>query len=163
MRDLDYKGDSFAPMSFVQTLRQVYPIFNETDDKGHHKQQDADECYQAILQSLRSPLQRSNEEEEDLVGKLFEVELQTESKCTEAPEEPATNITEKVLRLSCHIDNNNNPISQLSDGLKVSLEGQIEKNSPSLGRDAVYTKTSRINKLVSSTEFTEFLLTHIHT
>jgi len=56
-------------------------------------------------------------------------------------------MTEKVLKLSCHIDNGGNPIDQLWEGLKISLEGQVEKTSPSLGREAVYQKTSRINKL----------------
>lgn len=36
----------------------------------------------------------------------------------------------------------------LFEGIKISLEGDIEKRSPTLGRDAVYHKTSRINKLV---------------
>lgn len=45
MNDLENKGESFAPYEFVQTMRQVFPMFNETDDKGHHKQQDAEECY----------------------------------------------------------------------------------------------------------------------
>jgi hypothetical protein len=30
---------------------------------------------------------------------------------------------EKVLRLGCHIDNNNNPINMLTEGLRISLEG----------------------------------------
>ena len=38
MKDLEQKGESFAPYSFVQTMRTVFPMFNETDDKGHHKQ-----------------------------------------------------------------------------------------------------------------------------
>jgi hypothetical protein len=38
MKDLQGKGESFAPYPFVQTMRQVFPMFNETDDKGHHKQ-----------------------------------------------------------------------------------------------------------------------------
>jgi hypothetical protein len=25
-------------LGFVQTLRMIYPQFNETDDHGHHKQ-----------------------------------------------------------------------------------------------------------------------------
>jgi len=37
----------------------------------------------------------------------------------------------------------------LFEGVKISLEGDIEKRSQILGRDAVYHKTSRINKLVS--------------
>ena len=54
-------------------------------------------------------MKRANEDE-DLIGNLFEIELVTESKCAEAPDEPSTFMTEKVLKLSCHIDNNNNPI-----------------------------------------------------
>jgi ubiquitin carboxyl-terminal hydrolase 14 len=84
-----------------------------------------------------------------LIGNLFEIELQSELKCVEAPDEPSTIQNEKVLRLSCHIVNNNNPINMLFEGIKISLEGDIEKRSQTLGRDAVYHKTSRINKLVS--------------
>lgn len=47
--NLDFKGEPFSPFGFVQTLRQIYPQFNETDDHGHHKQQDAEECYTALL------------------------------------------------------------------------------------------------------------------
>lgn len=45
MNDLENKGESFAPYNFVSIMRQVFPMFDEKDDKGHHKQQDADECY----------------------------------------------------------------------------------------------------------------------
>ena len=45
MDDFDSKGPSFAPMTFVAALRKAYPIFNETDQQGRHKQQDSDECY----------------------------------------------------------------------------------------------------------------------
>ena len=38
MKDLDNKGESFAPYEFVQTMRTVFPMFDERDDKGHHKQ-----------------------------------------------------------------------------------------------------------------------------
>lgn len=103
-----------------------------------------------MLQSWRGPLKRSSQDEEDVIGTLFEIEMENELKCLEAPEEPPTTSMEKVLRLSCHIDNNNKPIDLISEGLKVSLEGQIEKRSPSLGRDALYMKQSKINKLVSS-------------
>ena len=152
MNDLESKENSFAPYQFVQTMRQTYPIFDEKNDKGGHKQQDADECYQAMLQSWRGPLQKANDQE-DVIGNLFEIELSSDIKCLEAPDEPSTQQAEKVLRLSCHIDNNNNPINSLSEGLRISLEGQVEKNSPSLGRNALYSKTSRINKLVSVARF----------
>ena len=54
-----------------------------------------------------------------------------------------------MLKLSCHIDNNNNPINMLNEGLKISLEGQVEKRCQTLGRDAIYNLKKRINKLVS--------------
>lgn len=78
------------------------------------------------------------------------MELETELSCVEVPEEPVTIQTEKVLKLSCHIDNNNNPINSLNEGLKISLVGQIEKHSQTLGRNAVYVKKSSINRLVST-------------
>lgn len=77
MKDLEVKGFSYPPAQFVNTLRQVYPIFNETTDKGHHKQQDADECYQSIVQAWRAPLKTANNDE-DLIGSLFEIEMLTE-------------------------------------------------------------------------------------
>jgi len=33
------------------------------------------------------------------------------------------------MKLPCHIDNNDNPIDSLQDGLKVTLEDQREKFS----------------------------------
>jgi hypothetical protein len=36
--DLDFKGEPFAPVQFVQAMRRVFPQFDETDDHGHHKQ-----------------------------------------------------------------------------------------------------------------------------
>jgi ubiquitin carboxyl-terminal hydrolase 14 len=52
MKDLDGKGESFAPFNFVQAMRQVFPMFDETDDKGHHKQQDAEECYTQFISAF---------------------------------------------------------------------------------------------------------------
>lgn len=152
--NLDYKGEAFAPYGFVQALRQIYPQFNETDDHGHHKQQDAEECYSALLTSFKSALKLSPDEQalsgaHDMIEKLFGIELVNTIKNKETEEEPIQEQKENVLRLSCHIDNNNNPINHLAEGLKISLEGDIEKRSPLLGRDCVYFKQSKINKLPS--------------
>ena len=51
--------------------------------------------------------------------------------------------------MACHIDNNNNPVNHMAEGLKISLEGDIEKRSDILGRNCIYQKTSKINKLPS--------------
>lgn len=100
-----------------------------------------------MLQTWRGPLTKSNADQEDVIGNLFEIELENTLKCLENPDEPHTSSMEKVLRLSCHIDNNNKPIDLIEEGIKISLEGQIDKRSQTLGRDAIYNKESKINKL----------------
>jgi len=86
-------------------------------------------------------------ENDDIIERLFGIELETTVKNTECEAEPDTVQKEHVLKLSCHIDNNNNPINNLADGLDLSLSGDIEKNSMVLGRNAVFHKTSKVNKL----------------
>lgn len=148
MSELDQALPDVQPHGFLNALQIAYPLFAEKTDKGHPKQQDADECFQSMLQSWRAPLAK-NQGNKDLIGNLFEIELESELQCVEVPDEKSASQSEKVLRLSCHIDNSNKPIDLISEGLKVSLEGQIEKFSPTLGRNSVYNKQSRISKLVS--------------
>lgn len=51
---------------------------------------------------------------------------------------------EKALKLVCNITIETN---HLGEGIKIGLEGVIEKNSDVLGRDAQWKKTLRINRL----------------
>jgi ubiquitin carboxyl-terminal hydrolase 14 len=68
-------------------------------------------------------------------------------KCDESPEEPtAAPSFESFLQLSCFISQD---VKYLFTGLKTRLEEKLTKQSPILGRDALYTKTSRINRLPS--------------
>ncbi len=85
----------------------------------------------------------------DMIEKLFGIELVNTVKNKETEAEPAKETTEQVLRLSCHIDNNNKPIDHMLEGLKVSLDGDIEKYSDILGRNSIYFKQSKVNKLPS--------------
>lgn len=85
----------------------------------------------------------------DMIEKLFGIELVNTVKNKETDAEPVKETSEQVLRLSCHIDNNNNPINHMMEGLKISLEGDIEKYSDILGRNSIYFKQSKINKLPS--------------
>lgn len=88
--DLDFKGEPFAPFNFVQIMRQVYPQFDEVDDHGHHKQQDAEECYSALLSSFKNALKLNEEEAgcRDLIEKLFGIELENTVKNKETEDEP---------------------------------------------------------------------------
>lgn len=65
-------------------MRTVFPQFDETDDHGHHKQQDAEECYSALLSCFRNFLKAPEEQGGgDLVEKLFSIELENHIKCKE--------------------------------------------------------------------------------
>ena len=103
-----------------------------------------------MLSAFKSALKLNDDEtgSNDLIEKLFGIELVNTVKNKETEEEPVQTTTEQVLRLSCHIDNNNNPINHLAEGLKISLEGDVEKHSEKLGRNSVWFKQSKINKLV---------------
>jgi ubiquitin carboxyl-terminal hydrolase 14 len=85
----------------------------------------------------------------DTVTRLFEVELESTVANTESEAEPEKTTAEKVLKLSCHIDNNNNPINNLQDGLDISLTGELEKFSEVLQRNAIFKKKSLVSKLPS--------------
>lgn len=76
-------------MVFVNTMRRVFPIFDEKDNHGHHKQQDADELFQSMLQAWRGPLKTANDGQ-DIIGNLFEIELSGLSSCAECPDELPT-------------------------------------------------------------------------
>lgn len=80
--------------------------------------------------------------------KLFEIEFKGTLTNIESEEEPPSEVIESQNKLSCNIANENNPVSYLQDGIKNSLTGSIEKNSPLLGRNAQYIKIMRISKLV---------------
>jgi hypothetical protein len=110
------------------------------------------------LQAFRTSVRAEEEEGGTLVDKLFGIELENTVKNKELQDEPAQVSKEQVLKLSCHIDNNSKPVDQLSDGLKASLEGDIEKYSDLLGRNSVYTKQTKINKLVRPSTYHNNLL-----
>jgi ubiquitin carboxyl-terminal hydrolase 14 len=94
-------------------------------------------------------LKALDEDKNDVIGNLFEVELDVETKCAENEAEPSTHTKERVLKLSCFIDNGGNPIDNMQEGIKISFNGEIDKNSPSLGREARYTQKKTINALPS--------------
>ncbi|KAG8238525.1 hypothetical protein J437_LFUL016605 [Ladona fulva] len=68
----------------------------------------------------------------------------TELKCVESDEEPVTHGKESFLQLSCFISQD---VRYMLSGLRSKMQEQITKYSPTLGRDAVYTKTSKISRL----------------
>jgi ubiquitin carboxyl-terminal hydrolase 14 len=68
----------------------------------------------------------------------------SELKCDESEEEPVITSTETVLKLNCHIEITTN---FMRDGILAALTTKLEKQSEVLGRNANWTKTSKINRL----------------
>ena len=65
-------------------------------------------------------------------------------KSVEAPDEPPNVTTEQFTDLKCHISASTN--YQMA-GIKESLESELEKTSPTLGRSAVYKSIARVSRL----------------
>jgi len=59
-------------------------------------------------------------------------------KCIESEDEPATIGKEEFLQLSCFISTD---VKHMYFGLRNKMQEQITKMSPTLGRNAIYTKT----------------------
>jgi len=156
MRDLyDSMGrttEGFPPFLFLQILRQVVPQFNEQARSGSGPaQQDAEECWTQIVNSLSvlpglDP-QGGTSPQRKFVEQFMTGEMTSELKCDEAPEEPPTTMKEKITKVSCNISKETN---FMHSGIMSSLDQTIEKNSPTLGREASYTQHSRISRLPSN-------------
>lgn len=134
-------ADPFLPMAFLNALRTSFPQFAERGDHGEFKQQDAEEAWSQILTQLKDNLKDENGKSivEDYMGGQFEVTM----KCDETEEEPK--ITHEAFnKLSCHISIETNFVR---DGLMKGLEEKIEKNNETLGRNAEYTLTKKIERL----------------
>jgi ubiquitin carboxyl-terminal hydrolase 14 len=131
-----------APMQFWMVLRKKYPQFGQLHN-GVFMQQDAEECWTQILytlsQSLTSPGPSGSS---STVKDLFGVDLVSRVHCQESGEESSE--SESVYSLKCHISHE---VNHLHEGLKHGLKSDMEKVSPTLGRNAVYLKESRIDAL----------------
>jgi ubiquitin carboxyl-terminal hydrolase 14 len=143
--------DGFPPMLFLNTLRQQYPQFDQRDRTGRgYAQQDAEEAYSQIVQQLSQKLtvpDTGNSGKKEAFVKKYMSGTMHASLAPPAEvgdNEPTVETDEPFLKLNCHIDNN---LNHLTDGIKASLTEEIEKNSETLGRDAIYTKTSRVSRL----------------
>lgn len=157
--------EGFPPLIFLNALQTTFPQFAEKARTGHgYAQQDAEEAWTQILSQLRQKLKikaapdssasSSSAEETStareisfidkyLAGRFSSTLTCDEPTAIEAGEEPILS-EDAFLKLDCHISGVTN---HLRDGILAGLEEKIEKHSPTLNRDAVYTKTSRISRL----------------
>jgi len=156
--------EGFPPLIFLNALHSTFPQFAERAKNGHgYAQQDAEEAWSQIITQLRQKLkikntasaapgssasQQTKPEEISFIDKYLAGCISSTLVCDEpeakdAGEEPVES-SDVFLKLDCHIEKET---SHLRDGILKGLEERIEKNSPTLGRDASYTKTTRISRL----------------
>jgi ubiquitin carboxyl-terminal hydrolase 14 len=144
--------DAVVPMSFLQMLRVVVPQFGEIDRRHRiagmmaYAQQDAEECWGQITNALKDvPLHSGSEtSSRKFVESYMMGQMRRELKCDEASEEPVSVTSENVLKIECNISNTTN---YMLTGIMNSLDQKVEKTSPSLGREAVYSQKSRLTRL----------------
>lgn len=140
------KNSTVTPILLLQTLHMAFPQFAQSGEDGNYRQQDANECLQELMKMLQQKLPpisgtgNFNSFIDQYFGGTFDVEM----RCTETDEEPPTKTNENFLQMSCFISPE---VKYMHSGLKLRLKEQLTKRSPKLERDAVYTKTSLINRL----------------
>ncbi|KAF2263387.1 cysteine proteinase [Lojkania enalia] len=148
----------FPPLMFLNALRTAFPQFAQKAKDGHgYAQQDAEEAWSQIVSQLRQKLKIkdiSAESEEDKAKDIsfidkymsgrFESVMECDEPAAKEGGEKPIHGEDTFFKLNCHINAETN---HLRDGLTAGLQEKIEKRSEVLGRDAVYTKTSRITRL----------------
>jgi len=135
--------DAVTPIQFVMALRQKFPRFAEMQNGGY-MQQDADECLRGILQSLSQTL---TSDAGNRIDDLFSFNLQSSMKCLENDAEEVSKSEDSQRVLICHLGTQTEPISHIYQGVALSLKEHIEKNSPTLGRNAQYEKAAAVASL----------------
>lgn len=144
----------FPPLVLLNALRQNFPQFAQRSSHGHgYAQQDAEEAWSQILLQVREKLKinigtETAPKEVSFVDQYMSGIIQSTMECDEPAAKEAGEVaiegSDTLFKLPCHIDKD---INHLRDGIMAGLSEKIEKHSPTLGRDALYTKKSRLGRL----------------
>ncbi|KAL7947855.1 ubiquitin carboxyl-terminal hydrolase 14 [Trichoderma barbatum] len=150
-KDMGSTQDSIQPLSFLSALRLVFPQFAEKSKSGPgYAQQDAEEAWSQIVQQLGQKVSIKTTPDTPSISFVEKYMAGEFSSVLECDEEEARNGGEQAIasrdafyKLDCHIDGQTN---HLRDGILAALSEQLEKRSEVLGRDATYTKKSKISR-----------------
>lgn len=149
-KNMDDSQASVIPLAFLQAFRDAFPQFAEQRE-GHYLQQDAEECWTQLVNCLKNELPALPAKDDDLpydlskssITQLTYGVMTSKLKCTES-DDPEEESSHPFSKLVCHISINTD---YMFEGLRQGLEEELEKTAPSLGRTAVFKKTSRIARL----------------
>ncbi|XP_062506247.1 ubiquitin carboxyl-terminal hydrolase 14-like [Corticium candelabrum] len=169
-RGMDKTAEGYLPIIMLQVLHAVYPHYAEKAENGVWKQQDANELWTQVVKLLSEKLLGQPDRlaadvtvegetadmaveaasvaktysKSNIIEQYFGLEMSNIWKCIEAPDEAETSTVEYLFQLGCYISQE---VKYMETGLRSRLQEQITKQSPSLGTDAVYTRTSRVQRL----------------
>lgn len=142
--------EGIPPLMFLNALRNAFPQFAQQDRNGHgYAQQDAEEAWSQIVNQLRAKLAITDgDSESSFVDKYmagqFESILECDDPAAKEVGEQPNKSSDVFFKLDCHIGRETN---HLQDGIRDGLQEHIEKQSPTLDRNAAYTKRSEISRL----------------
>ncbi|GFE53457.1 ubiquitin carboxyl-terminal hydrolase [Babesia ovis] len=137
----------YVPLSQIQLLRRINPLFSRTDEKtGLHLQQDAEECLSCMLNCINGL------GDAKITDEVFGYTLSTVIRRKDAPEgqtaQPVGDaLQERNIKLNCYMGTQLTSVCTLMDGISLSLNEELTKFSPEAGCDILHEKVSRISEL----------------
>jgi len=143
--DLDKASDTVVPQLVVAVLRSINPMFAE-QDQGRYKQQDAVECLEFVLNTIKEVLkvEGSDKFANNLIEELFGIQYSIKLKSVGEEVEEVKEKKETALKLTCYIDNQ---VSELLEGLRLGIKENLELRSDMLQRNVIYEKTQYISRI----------------
>jgi ubiquitin carboxyl-terminal hydrolase 14 len=99
---------------------------------------------------LTQTLIRNVDTPSNQLEKLLGIEVEEELTCTESADEPPVTRCEKLSKIVCSIQGglgSTVTVDHMHEGIKIWLEGTVEKHSSLLNRDALWKRKARISKL----------------
>jgi ubiquitin carboxyl-terminal hydrolase 14 len=153
---LNQTTEGYPPSNFLETLRTAFPQFAQRNSVDGYMQQDADECWSQIISSISDVGLTSSGEgsstssrtQGSFVEQYMTGEYTSILKCIDndaLDEEPGVS-HETFNKLNCHIST---VVDDVMRGITEVLDEVLLKNSPTLNREAKYSKKSRISRLPS--------------
>uniref|UniRef100_A0A7S1TKL3 Ubiquitin carboxyl-terminal hydrolase n=1 Tax=Erythrolobus australicus TaxID=1077150 RepID=A0A7S1TKL3_9RHOD len=149
VRDQSSSDAAISPLHVLTALRTINPQFSERNQEGFYAQQDAEECWSVLLQTLSRTLRSSTTastgggERANAIDDIFRLDLIVKDRCVDSGEEKEE--TEVSRLLKCAITNK---VSHLDEGLRAWLHASgIERHSEQLGRSAEWERTTTIARL----------------
>jgi ubiquitin carboxyl-terminal hydrolase 14 len=160
-RNMDNMGKATEPTMLLTAFFNLFPMFAErTKDQRAFQQQDADECFQMMLQEMRQVLRNPDAQgeepmiqiesevvERDIIKSLFEIKMQVEFQNMENPTDKNEAPSESMNKLACIIADQDPPVNYINQGIAASLVAQVEKQSSITGENAIFEKKMKMQNL----------------